>query len=44
VARFEAAMPHAEVRWPPGTTHGIVEDLGPPLAEDLASWLVEQGI
>ena len=44
VAKFEAAMPHAEIRWPPGSTHGIVEDLGPPLADDLAAWLVEQGI
>jgi alpha-beta hydrolase superfamily lysophospholipase len=44
IAKFEAAMPHAEIRWPPGTTHGIVEDLGPPLGDELASWLVEQGL
>jgi pimeloyl-ACP methyl ester carboxylesterase len=43
-AKFEAAMPHAEVRRPSGTTHGIVEDLGPPLADELAAWLVEQGL
>lgn len=44
IAKFEAAMTHAEVRWPPGTTHGIVEDLGPPLAEEIAAWLVDQGL
>jgi pimeloyl-ACP methyl ester carboxylesterase len=44
VAKFESALPNAEIRWPPGSTHGIVEDLGPPLADELAVWLVEQGI
>lgn len=42
--KFEAAIPHAEVRRPAGATHGIVEDLGPPLADDIAAWLVEQGL
>ncbi len=37
-------MPHAEIRWPPGSTHGIVEDLDPGLGDELASWLVEQGL
>jgi pimeloyl-ACP methyl ester carboxylesterase len=43
-AKFEAALPHAEIRRPPGTTHGIVEDIGPPLADEIAAWLVDQGI
>jgi pimeloyl-ACP methyl ester carboxylesterase len=43
-AKFEAAMPHADVRRPPGTTHGIVEDMGAPLADELAAWLVDQGL
>ena len=44
VAKFESALPHAEVRWPPGTTHGIVEDVGAPLADEIAAWLVDQGL
>lgn len=41
---FEAAIPHAEVRWLDGVSHGVVEDVGAPLGEDIAGWLVEQGI
>jgi pimeloyl-ACP methyl ester carboxylesterase len=44
VARFEAAVPHAEIRWPAGATHGIVEDVGPPLADEIAAWLTDQGL
>jgi dienelactone hydrolase len=44
VPKFEAALPHAEVRWLDGVSHGVVEDLGAPLGEDIAGWLVEQGI
>lgn len=44
IAKFEAAISHADVRWPPGTTHGIVEDVGPPLADEIAAWLVDQGL
>jgi pimeloyl-ACP methyl ester carboxylesterase len=44
VPRFEAALPHAEVRWLDGVSHGVVEDVGAPLGEDIAGWLVEQGI
>ena len=44
IAKFETAMPHADVRWPPGTTHGIVEDIGPPLADEIAAWLVDRGL
>jgi dienelactone hydrolase len=44
VPRFEDALPHAEVRWLDGVSHGVVEDVGAPLGEDIAGWLVEQGI
>jgi pimeloyl-ACP methyl ester carboxylesterase len=39
VGRFEAAVPHAEVRWVEGATHGIVDDVGAPLGDQLADWL-----
>lgn len=44
VPKFEGALPHAEVRWLDGVGHGIVEDVGAPLGDDIAGWLVEQGI
>ena len=44
IGRFESAMAHSDIRRPPGTTHGIVEDLGPPLADEIAAWLVDQGL
>ncbi len=44
IARFEAAVPHADVRWPEGAGHGILADVGPPLGDDIATWLVEQGL
>jgi pimeloyl-ACP methyl ester carboxylesterase len=44
ITRFEAAVPHADVRWPPGTTHGLLADIGAPLGEEIATWLVEQGL
>jgi len=44
VGAFQAAIPHAEVRWPPGSTHGILDDVGPPLGEEIAAWLVDQGL
>jgi pimeloyl-ACP methyl ester carboxylesterase len=44
VPKFEAALPHAEVRWVDGATHGIVDDVGAPLGDEIAGWLVEQGI
>jgi pimeloyl-ACP methyl ester carboxylesterase len=39
VQRFEAALPHAEVRWLEGTTHAIPADRGPALGDELADWL-----
>lgn len=44
IGRFEAAVPHAEVRWPEGTSHGLIADLGAPLGDEIATWLVEQGL
>ena len=44
LARFREALPHAEVRWEAGATHGIVEDLGEPLGDEIAAWLVDQGL
>jgi pimeloyl-ACP methyl ester carboxylesterase len=39
IGRFEAAVPHAEVRWVPGAGHGILADVGPPLGDEIAEWL-----
>jgi haloalkane dehalogenase len=39
IGRFEAAVPHAEVRWVPGAGHGILADVGPPLGDEIADWL-----
>ena len=44
IARFEAAVPHADVRWPKHAGHGILADVGPPLGDAIATWLVEQGL
>jgi pimeloyl-ACP methyl ester carboxylesterase len=44
IARFEAAVQHAEVRWPAGASHGLIADLGAPLGDEIATWLVEQGL
>jgi pimeloyl-ACP methyl ester carboxylesterase len=44
IGRFEAAVPHAEVRWPEGAGHGLLADVGPPLGDAIATWLVEQGL
>jgi pimeloyl-ACP methyl ester carboxylesterase len=44
VGRFESAVPQAEIRWPQGAGHGLLEDVGPPLGDEIASWLVEQGL
>jgi pimeloyl-ACP methyl ester carboxylesterase len=39
VGRFEAAVPQAEVRWVDGAGHGIVDDVGAALGDQLADWL-----
>ncbi len=43
IDRFEAAVPHAEVRWLEGATHAIPADLGPALGDDIADWLDAAG-
>jgi pimeloyl-ACP methyl ester carboxylesterase len=44
VGRFKSAVPHAEVRWPEGATHGLLADIGAPLGDEIATWLVDQGL
>jgi pimeloyl-ACP methyl ester carboxylesterase len=44
IARFETAVPHADVRWVDGASHGILADVGAPLGDEIATWLVAQGL
>ncbi|MFL5954958.1 MAG: alpha/beta fold hydrolase [Gaiellaceae bacterium] len=44
IGRFESAIPHADVRWPANAGHGLLADIGPPLGDEIAGWLVEQGL
>jgi pimeloyl-ACP methyl ester carboxylesterase len=39
IAKFESAMPHAEIRWVEGAGHGIVDTTGPGLGDEIAHWL-----
>jgi pimeloyl-ACP methyl ester carboxylesterase len=39
IGGFERSIPHAEVRWVEGATHGIVGTTGPGLGDELAAWL-----
>jgi pimeloyl-ACP methyl ester carboxylesterase len=39
IARFEAAMPQADIRWAPNAGHGLLADVGPPLGDQVAEWL-----
>jgi hypothetical protein len=32
------------VRWPEGAGHGLLADVGSPLGDAIATWLVEQGL
>jgi pimeloyl-ACP methyl ester carboxylesterase len=43
VGRFQEAVPHAEVRWAEHAGHGIVQDVGPPLGDEIATWLATHG-
>ena len=43
IGRFEAAVPHAEVRWIEGAGHGLLADAG-SLGDEIATWLVEQAL
>ena len=42
VPRFQQAVAHAEVRWAENAGHGIVDDVGPPLGDEIATWLAAQ--
>ena len=39
VGGFEQALPQAEVRWVEGAGHGLLDDVGPPLGDEIAAWL-----
>ena len=43
VGRFQEAVPQAEVRWAENAGHGIVDDVGPPLGDEIAAWLADHG-
>lgn len=44
IARFEAAVPHADIRWPERASHSLLADIGAPLGDEIATWLVDQGL
>jgi pimeloyl-ACP methyl ester carboxylesterase len=37
--RFQAAVPHADVRWVDGASHGVIADAGPRLGDQIAEWV-----
>ena len=39
--RFQAAVPHADVRFVEGAGHGVLADAGPPLGDDIGRWVRE---
>jgi pimeloyl-ACP methyl ester carboxylesterase len=39
VGRFSEALPNAEIRWIEDAGHGLLTDVGPPLAVEIADWL-----
>jgi pimeloyl-ACP methyl ester carboxylesterase len=41
--RFQAAVPHADVRWVDGASHGVIADAGPKLGDAIAEWVVASG-
>jgi pimeloyl-ACP methyl ester carboxylesterase len=41
--RFQAAVPHADVRWVDGASHGVIADAGPPLGDAIGGWIVGSG-
>jgi hypothetical protein len=44
IGAFATAVPHADVRWVDGAGHGILADVGAPLGDEIATWLVAQGL
>jgi pimeloyl-ACP methyl ester carboxylesterase len=43
VGRFSSAVPDAEVRWVPNAGHGLLDDVGAPLGDEIADWLESVG-
>ena len=41
--KFQSAVPHADVRWVDGASHGVIADAGPPLGDEIAEWVVASG-
>jgi pimeloyl-ACP methyl ester carboxylesterase len=39
IARFEEAIPEADIRWAPNAGHGLLADVGPPLGDEIGAWL-----
>jgi pimeloyl-ACP methyl ester carboxylesterase len=39
LSAFEAAVPHADVRWLPEAGHDVLADCGPALGAEIAAWL-----
>jgi pimeloyl-ACP methyl ester carboxylesterase len=37
--RFQAAVPHADVRWVDGASHGVIADAGPKLGDEIGVWV-----
>jgi len=35
---FQAAVPHADVRWVDGAGHGVIADAGPRLGDEIGEW------
>lgn len=42
VGRFQETVPQAEIRWAANAGHGIVQDVGPQLGDEIADWLAAQ--
>lgn len=41
---FSAAVPHAEVRWLEGASHGVIADVGPGLGDEIAGYLTAPSV
>ena len=41
LSAFQAAVPHADVRWVAGAGHDIVADVGPEIGDEIAAWILE---
>jgi pimeloyl-ACP methyl ester carboxylesterase len=39
--RFQAAVPHADVRWVDEASHGVIADVGPRLGAEIGGWITE---